>query len=103
MISRHWKGIAKPEEADNYIRHLRRDTFPQLSTIEGFINATILKRAVNEGVEFLIVTVWQSLDAIKQFAGENPTVAVVPPNVQAMMIAFDSHVTHYDIDEEPHE
>lgn len=102
MISRHWKGIAKPEETDNYIRHLRRDTFPQLRSIEGFIDATILKRPTDDGIEFLIVTVWESLDAIKQFAGEIPTVAVVPPNVQAMMIAFDSHVTHYEIDEEPY-
>jgi heme-degrading monooxygenase HmoA len=98
MISRHWKGIARPEEADNYVRHLREDTFPQLSAIEGFVEATILRRAVDQGVEFLIVTVWESMEAVRQFAGESTEVAVVPPVVQAMMVEYDAHVVHYEVD-----
>ena len=103
MIARHWKGVARAEEARNYIHHLRLETFPQLSAIDGFVDATILKREVDEGIEFLIITVWQSLDAIKAFAGENLTEAVVPQNVQDMMITFDTHATHYEIDEESNE
>jgi heme-degrading monooxygenase HmoA len=103
MISRHWKGVVRTNEADNYIQHFWRDTFPQLSTIPGFIHATILKRLVDEGVEFLIVTDWASMDAIKQFAGENPSAAVVPPAVQNMMVRFDSQVIHYETVEDPHE
>jgi heme-degrading monooxygenase HmoA len=100
MISRHWTGIAKPEEADNYIAHLRRDTFPQLSLIKGFIAASILKRQVDRGVEFLIVTVWESMEAIEQFAGEGADDAVVPPVAQAMMVDYDKKVRHYEIVEE---
>ncbi len=97
MISRHWKGIAKPGEADNYIKHLRTNTFPELSRIEGFIRASILKRKVIEGTEFLIITDWESLEAIEHFAGVPADMAVVPPVVQDMMIDYDKNATHYEV------
>src|SRR5262245_7381982 len=94
MISRHWRGVTKPQEADNYVRHLRRDTFPQLSRIPGFVSASILRRPVAAGVEFLVVTTWQSIQAIRQFAGDTADVAVVPAIVQAMMVDYDRTVAH---------
>ena len=99
-ISRHWRGIAKPEEAENYIHHLRNETFPELARIEGFIKASILNRPIREGMEFLIVTTWQSMEAIRKFAGESASTAVVPPSVQAMMFEYDKEVAHYEILEE---
>ena len=97
MILRHWKGIARVEEADNYIRYLESETFPQVSTIQGFVEAKILKRNVEQGVEFLIISTWESVASIKQFAGEVADIAVVPPHVQAMMVEFDDFTTHYEI------
>jgi heme-degrading monooxygenase HmoA len=99
-ISRHWKGVAKPEEADHYIHHLRSDTFPKLASIEGFIKASILRRPLGQGTEFLIVTTWRSIEAIHKFAGESATTAVVPPSVRAMMVDYDREVAHYEIVEE---
>ena len=99
-ISRHWRGVAKPEEADHYIHHLRNDTFPKLTGIEGFISASILRRSIREGTEFLIVTTWESLEAIRKFAGESASAAVVPLSVQAMMVEYDREVAHYEIVEE---
>jgi heme-degrading monooxygenase HmoA len=97
MISRHWKGIAKPGKADNYIEHLRSDTFPKLFKINGFISASILRRTVAQGTEFLIITVWESIEAIEHFAGAKADVAVVPESVQAMMIEYDRTVSHYEV------
>ena len=97
MISRHWRGIAKPDQAEAYIRHLKSDTFPKLSGIPGFIRASILRRNVDTGTEFHVVTLWSSLDAIKAFAGERPDIAVVPTIVQTMMASHDSHVVHYEV------
>jgi heme-degrading monooxygenase HmoA len=99
MISRHWKGITKPGQAEGYISHLKNDTFPKLSTIPGFVRASILKRDVGEGIEFQIVTLWESLTAIQAFAGQNAEVAVVPPVIQAMMADYDRHVVHYEVAE----
>jgi heme-degrading monooxygenase HmoA len=97
MISRNWQGLARPEEADNYIDHLRQDTFPKLSEIDGFISASILRRPTDQGVEFLIITRWQSMEAIRQFAGDQAHIAVVPAAVQAMMVKYDREVTHYEV------
>jgi heme-degrading monooxygenase HmoA len=97
MISRHWKGIAKPGEADNYIKHLRTDTFPKLSEIGGFISASILTRAVDQGTEFLIITVWESIESIERFAGPRADVAVVPEVAHAMMVEYDRTVSHYEV------
>ncbi len=97
MISRHWKGTPKSGEADNYVNHLRKDTFPQLSRIDGFVRASILTRPVAQGTEFLVVTVWESMAAIDRFAGPTPDLAVVPEVVQAMMLEYDKTVTHYQV------
>jgi heme-degrading monooxygenase HmoA len=97
MIERHWTGIAKPDEADRYIEHLSTETFPQLEELDGFIKATILSRPVAKGTEFLIVTVWASLDSIRHFSGERVETAVVPDKVQAMMVEFDREARHYEV------
>ena len=97
MISRHWRGLAKSTHADEYVEHLRTETFPQLSSILGFVNASILRRKVREGVEFLIVTSWESINAIEQFSGREPEAAVVPEKVQKMMIEYDHRVRHYEV------
>jgi len=97
MISRHWRGVARPGEAERYITHLEGDTFPGLSRIPGFVSASILRREVDAGTEFEVITVWESWQAIRAFAGETAETAVVPPLVQAMMVDYDRHVVHYEI------
>jgi len=97
MIARHWKGIAKAELAAAYTAHLLEETFPALSQLKGFIKAYILTRAVTNGVEFLIITEWGSLLAIKAFAGEDMETAVVPKIVQEMMVQYDQKASHYEI------
>src|SRR5262249_20214401 len=99
MISRHWKGVAKPGHAAAYIHHLKNDTFPALTSIPGFVQASILTRELETGTEFQIVTIWDSLAAIRAFAGEQVEHAVVPEVVQAMMSSYDRHVVHYEIAE----
>ncbi len=100
MISRNWKGLVKPELAESYINHLKTDTFPKLSNISGFVRASILKREFSEGTEFLIITLWESLEAIEHFAGKPADIAVVPEVAQRMMISYDKKVAHYEIVEE---
>lgn len=97
MISRQWRGLAKPDRAEDYIRHLQDDTFPKLQLLAGFVDASILRRELPAGIEFLVVTRWQSLSAIEAFAGSNPDTAVVPDNVKQMMVEYDSSVRHYTL------
>jgi len=97
MISRHWKGIVKREQADRYITHLKSDTLPKLASLAGFVRASILRRDVADGIEFQVVTVWESSQAIQAFAGADAEVAVVPSVAQAMMVKFDRRAVHYEI------
>ena len=97
MIARHWRGCARAERAGDYEAHLREATFPSLTRIEGFVDASILKRPAGNGVEFLIVTRWHSMDAIRQFAGTDVNAAVVPAEVEDMMIDYDRRVAHYEV------
>src|SRR4026208_407668 len=97
MISRHWTGLIKKGREDEYIAHLKNETFKRLYQIEGFVNASILKRELSEGTEFLIITKWDTLKAIREFAGEKYEDAVVPKIAQEMMIRFDKLVKHYEV------
>lgn len=97
MISRHWRGLAKRERAGEYVEHLRSKTLPLLTGIAGFIDLSILRRDVPAGVEFVVVTRWSSMDAIRLFAGANASAAVVPAEVRDVMLEYDREVRHYEV------
>lgn len=79
------------------MKHLRAETFPALRKLPGFVSASILSRRIDPGVEFVIVTQWDSLDSIARFSGPDLEVAVVPAEVTAMMIEYDRRAKHFDV------
>ncbi len=95
MVERHWKGIAIRERAGDYIQHLKEETLPGLKAIPGFKGLSILSQETKEGTAFLIITRWEKLESIRQFAGMNYEEAVVPDVVKAMMIRYDLRAEHY--------
>jgi len=99
MIARHWKGLAKKERAADYIKHLKSETFEKLNHINGFVKASILSREIEAGIEFLIITEWIDIEALKQFAGESYESAVVPQVAREMMVSYDQVASHYEIHE----
>ena len=99
MIARHWRGLVKSDRAAEYEEHLRSETFPALERIQGFLGADILKRGLESGIEFLVITRWKSIESIEQFAGADAEAAVVPPKAQAMMINYDQRARHYEVAE----
>lgn len=97
MISRQWAGVFKAEHTEEYMKHLQKELFPKLSSISGFKGASILREDSGEAVEFLIITNWETMEAIKKFAGDTPDLAVVPEEVQRMTLRYDKKVRHYDV------
>jgi heme-degrading monooxygenase HmoA len=97
MIVRIWRGAAERNRADAYHSHVTGKVFPSLAKIEGHRGAYLLRRSVGERVEFLAVTLWDSLDSIKKFAGADPDVAVVEPEARAVLAEFDERVRHYEV------
>jgi heme-degrading monooxygenase HmoA len=96
MITRNWTGVVKPERTADYIAHLQNDTLKRLKTIKGFKHASILQRVVTDGIEFLVVTYWENMDAIREFAGDAADIAVVPQVAQDMLVRYDPVVRHYE-------
>jgi heme-degrading monooxygenase HmoA len=97
MIARHWRCLAHSDRAQEYITHLRSQTFPALRKTPGFVDAAIHSRPLAAGVEFLVLTRWDSLDAIVTFAGADAEAAVVPAKAAAMMIEYDSRARHFEV------
>jgi heme-degrading monooxygenase HmoA len=92
-----WRGFAIPERADDYIKHLQQSVVPELSQIDGFKGIHLLRRESSGDVEFVVLTLWESMDAIRKFAGENPEVAVVAPAARVLFRAYDVEVKHFEI------
>lgn len=96
-VCREWKGVVKADRAADYVRHLQYDTLPALTRLPGFLSVSVLRRDLDDGIEFQVITVWRSVDAVKAFAGQDVTVAVVPPAAQSMMLRYDDRAVHYQI------
>jgi heme-degrading monooxygenase HmoA len=97
MIARIWHGSTSGDAADRYLEHLRRNVMPQLGSIDGYRGIQVLHRPRGDTVAFIIVTFWESMDAIHAFAGPDAEVAVVAPEAQAMLTAYDLHAVHYEV------
>ncbi|MBC7788870.1 MAG: antibiotic biosynthesis monooxygenase [Anaerolineae bacterium] len=97
MIVRIWRGQAEARNSDAYQRHVTTNVFPTLPAIPGHRAAYLLRREMGGQVEFLAVTLWESMEAVKQFAGTDPDVAVVEPAARAVLSDFDTFVKHYEL------
>ena len=96
MISRLWHGWTTREKADAYEELLRSEVLPGIHRVKGFKGAHLLRRDGKEEVEFLTLTMFDSLDAVREFAGEDYEVAVVPPQARKLLARFDERSAHYE-------
>jgi len=92
MIARVWRGVAR--DADAYMRHLDGNVVPQLNALAGYRDLRVLRR----GQEIVVITFWDSMDAIRAFAGDTPERAVVEPEARAVMERYDDFVLHYEVE-----
>jgi len=97
MIARTWHATATVENADAYCRHFAAEVVPRLKAIAGHRGALLLRRAAGHQVEFVAMTLWDSIDTVKQFAGPNPEIAIVEPQARAVLTQFDTLVTHHEV------
>jgi heme-degrading monooxygenase HmoA len=97
MIARVWTGATTPANADAYVNHLRDNIFPELKHLPGHRAAYVLRRLAGATVAFTVVTLWESLDAIRAFAGADLEAAVVPAEAQALLDSYDRRAVHWDV------
>ncbi len=101
MIGRIWHGWTTHQNADIYENLLETDIFPGIAAknIQGYQSVQLLRRPVGEEVEFIVIMGFESLEAVKQFAGEDYEHAYVPPQAQELLSRFDDRSQHYEIRE----
>ena len=99
MISRIWHGWTTPANADAYEALLKSEIFVGIGNrqIAGYRGIQLFRRDLGAEVEFVTVMWFDSLDAVRAFAGEDYEVAVVPPKARALLSHFDARSQHYEV------
>ncbi len=101
MISRIWHGYTTHQNADIYEGLLKEEIFVGIKgrNIQGFREIQLFRRNLGDEVEFITVMWFDSLDAVRIFAGDDYEVAVVPPKARAVLKRFDARSQHYEVKE----
>jgi hypothetical protein len=101
MIGRIWHGFTTPANADVYESLLREEIFTGIEGrhIQGFREIQLFRRDLGSEAEFITIMWFDSLDAVRLFAGEDYEAAVVPPKARAVLSRFDGRSQHYEIKE----
>jgi heme-degrading monooxygenase HmoA len=97
VIARIWHGWTRPENADAFEDFLRTKMFPSIHRVPGYLGADLLRRDDRDEIAFITVTRFESLDAVRAFAGEDYERAVIEPEARALLSHFDERSTHYEV------
>ena len=99
MISRIWHGWTTESNAGAYEALLKSEIFGGIQDrrIAGYRGIQLLRRKAGAEVEFVTIMWFDSLDAVRTFAGEDFEAAVVPPKARALLAHFDARSLHYDV------
>jgi heme-degrading monooxygenase HmoA len=96
MIARLWHGWTTPANADAYEALLRTKILPGIHRVQGHEGAYLMRRDSGNEVEFVTLTFFTSMDAVRAFAGPDHEVAVVPPEARELLSRFDHRAVHYE-------
>ena len=97
MIARTWRGAVKREDGDAYADYIDRTGIAAYVATPGNRGAWMLRRDIGELTEFVTFTLWDSLDAVKAFAGEDYETAVYYPKDDRYLIERDETCAHYEV------
>jgi heme-degrading monooxygenase HmoA len=97
MISRLWRGRTAAANADAYEELLRTKILPGIHRVDGYRGAYVLRRDVDGGVEFVTMTLFESMEAVRAFAGEDYETAVILPEAERLLAEADEKANHYEI------
>ena len=97
MIARVWHGATKPEHADSYEAMLKPELLPGLSKVPGYRGSYFLRRDRGAEVEFVTIIFWESLDALKAFAGGDYEVSIIPEERRQFLSKHQERAEHYEV------
>ena len=97
MILRYWRGWTSPQNADSYQKIVSEQVLPGIAArrLDGYHGAYLLRRDLDDEVEFATVMIFDSLDNVRAFAGGDYETAYVPPAARTVLTRFDVKSAHY--------
>ena len=97
MIARHWTGATRPADAQAYEKLLRDTVLPGLQRIDGYRGGYVLRREVGDEIEFVVINFFDSIEAVRAFAGPEYDVAVFEPEAKRLLSRADPRALHYQV------
>ncbi|HEX2138466.1 MAG TPA: hypothetical protein VHG33_02020 [Woeseiaceae bacterium] len=99
MIIRIWHGWTTLNDAEKYERLLKDEIFPMIAAkqVPGYLGIELLSARKDEEIEFITVMRFESLAAVKRFAGEDYTSSFVPESARKLLVRYDKRSQHYDL------
>ena len=97
MIARIWRGITLKEKADDYLAYLHATGLPDYAKTPGNRGVSVLRRTQGDHCEVMLISLWESMDAVRAFAGENPDRSVYYPEDDQYLLQMEPLVRHYDV------
>jgi len=101
MIARVWRGWTRNENADAYEKLLREVVYPGLQKITGYRGGYIFRQNVRDETEFVTVNLFESLEAVKSFAGANYEIPVFEPEARGLLSRVEPTARHYEVKKAP--
>ena len=100
MIARIWRGITPSDMADEYLAYLQETGLKDYAATPGNRGVTVLRRTHGEHCEIMLISLWDSMDAVRAFAGENPDKSVYYPKDSTYLLDMEPLVRHYEVIEQ---
>jgi heme-degrading monooxygenase HmoA len=97
VIARHWRGWTLVENGDAYERLLREQVFPALQGIAGYRGGYVLRSDGAHEAEFVVVSLFDSLEAVRRFAGADYAVPVFEPEAKQLLSRIEPTAAHYEV------
>jgi len=97
MIARIWHGRVPTSKAREYRLFLNERAIPDYRSVEGNISVYVLERDEGEATHFVTLTFWESMDAIRRFAGDDAELAKYYPEDKDFLLEFEPRVVHYEV------
>lgn len=97
MLARVWRGATAAADAAAYLEYLERTGLAAYGSTPGNAGVLALRRVVGDRAEFVLVTLWESEDAVRGFAGDDLARAVFYPEDDRFLVAREERAAHYDV------
>jgi heme-degrading monooxygenase HmoA len=97
MIARTWRGVTRAEDADVYLEYLNATGLREYRKTSGNLGVLALRRVTADRAEFLLISLWESMEAVRRFAGDDPERAIYYPEDDRFLVERGERIEHFEV------